>query len=99
MNKAKKYYVDEDGNMIGYPRYISEKTEVLPEPFHAKLKIVGIGWLNSGCYFSLEDENGKIYNMNDIMFKNYIKQNDIHIEGDWDFYQQGTAYSIGLFEE
>lgn len=99
MNKAKKYYVDKDGNMIGYPRHHrNDKTEMLPEVFYGKLKIIGIGWLNSGFYLSLQDENGKVYNMNNIMFKEYVKQNDVYIEGDWDFYQQGTAYSIGLLE-
>ncbi len=97
MNKAKKYYIDEDGDMIGYPRRRSKKTEVEAIPFHAKLKITGIGWNNSGCYFALKDENGKHYNMNDIMLKDCIKKGkEIFIEGDWNFYQQGTAYSIGL---
>jgi hypothetical protein len=96
MKLTKKYYVDTEGNMIGYPRYRHEKIEKTAEPFHAKLKIVRVGWLNSGCYFELQDKNGNIYSMNDIMFKKYIAQNDVYIEGDWNFYQQGTAFSIGL---
>lgn len=97
MNKAKKYYINKDGNMIGYTRYHTlEKIEISAEPFHAKLKIVHIGWLNSGCYFELQDENGKTYSMNDIMLKKYIEKNDVYLEGDWQFYQQGTAFSIGL---
>ena len=41
MNKAKKYYVDKDNNMIGYTKYYrTEKIEKLAEPFHAKLKII-----------------------------------------------------------
>ena len=97
MKKAKKYYVDKDGNMIGYTRYRTlEKTEMPAEPFHAKLKIIHIGWLNSGCYFELQDENGKMYSMNDIMLRKYIEKNDVYLEGDWNFYQQGTVFSIGL---
>ena len=97
MNLAKKYYVDADGNMIGYTRYRkNDKIEVPAEQFHARLKIVRVGWLNSGFYIELQDENGKTYNMNDVMFKEFIKQKDVFLEGDWKFYQQGTAFSIGL---
>lgn len=96
MNKAKKYYVDTNSDMIGYARYRTEKTEILAKPFHAKLKIKEVGWVNSGVYFILEDENGKLYNMNDVMFRKYILENDVFLEGDWDFYQQGTVFSIGL---
>lgn len=97
MNLAKKYYIDENGNMIGYTRYHkSDKTEVVANPFHAKLKITGIGWLRNGICIGLQDENGKTYNMNDVMFKEFIKQNELFLEGDWNFYQQGTAFSIGL---
>ena len=97
MNIAKKYYVDENGNMIGYMRHKNGKEIEKPaETFHAKLKICMIGWLNSGLYIVLRDENGKMYNMNDKMFKDYISKNDVFIEGDWNLYQQGTSYSIGL---
>lgn len=58
MYKAKKYYVDENNNMIGYPNYIRDKTAVTPMPFRAKLRMKEIGWLNSGCYYIFEDENG-----------------------------------------
>lgn len=97
MNKAKKYYIDNNGNMIGYTRYYRlKKTEMPVEMFHAKLKIKRIGYLNNGFYFELEDENGKIYSMNDVLFCKYIEKNDVFIEGNWKFYQQGTAFSIGL---
>lgn len=97
MNKAKKYYVNNDGNMIGYTRhYRFEKFEMPAEKFHARLQIKKVGWLNNGFYFVLEDENGKTYCMNDVLFREYLEKNDIFIEGDWQFYQQGTAFSIGL---
>ena len=96
MNITNKYYVDKNGDMLGYPRYMPVKNEVEAKPFHAKLKIARIGWLNSGFFIELEDESGKTYSMNDIMFRNYIAQNDVYIEGDFNFYKQGTAYSIGL---
>ena len=97
MNLTKKYYVDENGDMIGYTRYrISDKIEMPAEPFHAKLKIVRSGWLNSGFCIELQDENGKTYNMNDVMFREYIDRNDVFLEGDWNFYQQGTSFSVGL---
>ena len=97
MNRAKKYYVDTNENMIGYTRHHRlDKIEKPAEMFHAKLKITKVGWLNNGFYFLLEDENGKTYSMNDVLFREYIEKNDILIEGDWNFYQQGTAFSIGL---
>ncbi len=97
MNLAKNYYVDKDGNMAGYTRYgKANLTEVPAEPFHAKLKMIRIDWLNSGCRFVLQDENGKTYSMNDSILREYIKQIDLYLEGDWNFYQQGTSYSIGL---
>ena len=48
------------------------------------------------CNGVREDENGKTYCMNDVLFREYIEKNDVFVEGDWQFYQQGTAFSIGL---
>jgi len=97
MNLTKKYYVDKNGDMIGYTRYrSSDKIEMPAESFHAKLKIIRVGWLNSGFCLELQDENGKSYNMNDVMFREYIARNDLCLEGDWNFYQQGTSFSIGI---
>lgn len=60
MNITKKYYVDKNGNMIGYTRYrSSDKIEAPAEQFHAKLKIVRIGCLNSGFSIDLQDEKEK----------------------------------------
>ena len=99
MNKAKKYFVDSTGDMIGYPRFHDQKTEMIPEPFHAKLKICSIDWLNNGVCFTLKDENGKHYNMNDLMMQKYLRNHEVFIEGNWDFYSQGCAYSIGEIEK
>lgn len=97
MKLAKKYYVDKNGDMIGYTRYRSnDKIEQQAEPFHAKLKIVRVGWLNSGFCLELQDENGKTYNMNDVMFREYIDRKDVYLEGNWNFYQQGISFSVGL---
>lgn len=96
MNLAKKYYVDTDGDMIrniGY--HGGEKIKMPAEPFHAKLRIVGIHWLRKGVYLKLQDENGKAYYMNDVMFKEFIGQNEVFLESDWNFCQQGTVFSIG----
>ena len=103
MNKAKKYYVDSQNAMVHsvkrYSNSFKELTEKQTIPFHAKLKLTGLGWLNSGVLFYLEDENGVTYVMNDVMMRECIKDTDIFIEGDFDFYQQGTSYSIGLVDE
>lgn len=96
MNLTNRYYVDENGDMIGYTRYRnSDKIETPAELFHAKLKIIRIGWLHSGFCLELQDEDGKTYNMNDVMFREYVAKNDVYLEGDWNFYQQGTSFSIG----
>lgn len=34
--------------------------------------------------------------MNDAMLADYIENNNLFIEGDFDFYQRGTSFSIGL---
>jgi hypothetical protein len=97
MKLTDKYYVDKDGDMVRSLRHRNRNNvEVLAEPFHAKLKIVSVASLNSGCYFELQDENGKIYKMNDVMLGEYIAQKDVFLEGDWKFYKQGIAYSIGI---
>ena len=100
MNKAKKYYVDSDNMMVHRSTYNTLKTatEKSAIPFHAKLKITGLGRLNSGVLFYLEDDNGSTYVMNDGMMCECIKNTNIFIEGEWDFYQQGTSYSIGFAE-
>ena len=103
MNKAKKYYVDSQNAMVhSVKRYSSsfkELTEKPAIPFHAKLKISGLGWMNNGVLFYLEDKNGATYVMNDVMMREYIKSTDVFIEGNWGFYQQGTSYSIGLADK
>ena len=96
MKLTDKYYVDKDGDMVGYPKYCEDSSEVQAKPFHSKLRIVRIGWLNNGFYLDLEDENGKMYSMNDTMFRDYLDKNDMYIEGDWNFYKQGVSFSIGL---
>lgn len=97
MKKTNEYWVDKDGDMLSCTRYFSpEKTKMKAEPFRARLKMIRIIWMNAGCRFELQDENGKTYSMNDVMLAEYIKKNDLYLDGDWNFYKQGTAFSIGL---
>ncbi len=102
MNKAKNYYINSRNMMVHRTsQYNAVRKELIEKPaipFHAKLKVTGLGRLNSGILFYLEDENGTTYVMNDAMMCEYIDNTDIGIfvEGDWDFYQQGASYSIGL---
>lgn len=100
MNKAKKYYIDSRNMMVhrtsNYNAVRKELTEKSAIPFHAKLKISGLGWMNNGVLFYLEDKNGATYVMNDVMMREYIENADVYVEGEWEFYQQGTSYSIGL---
>ena len=103
MNKAKKYYVGSQNAMVHrankYDITSKRVTEKMAIPFYAKLKLTGLGWLNSGMLFYLDDEDGVTYVMNSAMMRECIKGTDIFIEGDFDFYQQGTSYSIGLVDE
>ena len=40
MNKTNNYYIDTNGDMIGYPRYDPKKIEQTATPFYGKLKII-----------------------------------------------------------
>ena len=63
MKVTKKYYVDKDDNMIGYTRYRkTDRIERPAEPFHAKLKICSIGWLEDKSNKLYIGRDGKIYN-------------------------------------
>lgn len=95
MNKTNNYYIDNNGDMIGYPRYYLEKIEQTATPFYGKLKMIAMHRNNSSVYFILEDENGKLYYMNDAMFEKYITSHEVVLEENWNFYKQGNAYSIG----
>lgn len=95
MNKTNNYYIDNNGDMIGYPRYYLEKIEQAAAPFYGKLKMIAMHRNNSSVYFILEDENGKHYYMNDSMFEKYITSHEVVLEENWNFYKQGNAYSIG----
>ena len=96
MNKTNAYYINSDGDMIGYPKkYYLEKIEQTAAPFSGKLKMIAMHGNNSSVYFILEDENGKHYCMNDTMFGKYITSHDVILDGSWNFYKQGNSYSIG----
>lgn len=103
MRKTKKYYIDSQGMMahrVNKYDIVSEKAIEKPAiPFYSKLKLTGLGWLNNGVLFYLNDENGVTYVMNDVMMRDCIKNTNIFIEGEWDFYQQGTSYSIGFADK
>lgn len=95
MNKTNNYYIDTNGDMIGYPRYAHEKIEQTAAPFYGKLKMIAMRRNNSSVCFTLKDENGKLYYMNDSMFEKYITSHEVVLEENWNFYKQGNAYSIG----
>lgn len=96
MNKTNNYYIDTNGDMIGYPtKYYLEKIEQTATPFYGKLKMIAMRRNNSSVYFILKDENGKHYYMNDSMFEKYITSHEVILEENWNFYKQGNTYSIG----
>lgn len=72
MKLAKKYYVDKNGDMIGYTRYCTaDKVEQSAESFHAKLKIVRVGWLNSSFCLELQNESRKTYSKELVLALGY----------------------------
>lgn len=96
MNKTNNYYIDNNGDMIGYPKkYYPEKIERTAAPFSGKLKMIAMRRNNSSVYFILEDEKGKHYCMTDSMFEKYITSHEVILEEKWNFYKQGNVYSIG----
>ena len=94
MNKAKRVYIDKDGNMCRQKeRY--ECKEIEPFIVKGKLKLANIGWQNSGVYFAFKAEDGKMYFMSQGEFEKYIKRHEVVIDGEFEFLQQGRIYSIG----
>lgn len=105
-NRAKTVYYDKNGNMIKNTNYKDKskliKSEIEPGSIVRKkgMKLVDLGWLNSGLTFWFADENGRQYPMTDSVFMNYLEDNPIEF-GDMDieFLQRGSVYSIGFVEE
>lgn len=105
-NRAKTVYYDKNGNMIKNTNYKDKskliKSEIEPGSIVRKkdIKLVDLGWLNSGLTFWFADENGRQYPMTDSVFMNYLEDNPIEF-GDMDieFLQRGSVYSIGFVEE
>lgn len=107
-NRAKTVYYDKNGNMIkntngyGINKNSLIKSEIKPGAVVHKrgMKLVDLGWLNSGLTFWFEDDSGRRYPMTDSVFLNYIKENPIEF-GDMDieFLQRGSVYSIGFVKE
>lgn len=105
-NRAKTVYYDKNGDMIKNTNYKDKskliKSEIEPGSIVRKkgMKLVDLGWLNSGLTFWFADENGRQYPMTDSVFMNYLEDNPIEF-GDMDieFLQRGSVYSIGFVEE
>lgn len=105
MNKAKKVYLDIDGNMT---RMVSKwQREHIPYNYtevdvnnvieKKDLYLVNIEWINSGVTFWFVDNDGKHYPMTDRIFKDYLKENPVKIgKKKFEYLQQGTTYSIGF---
>ena len=105
-NRAKTVYYDKNGNMIKNTNYKDKskliKSEIEPGSIVRKkgMKLVDLGWLNSGLTFWFADENGRQYPMTDSVFMNYLEDNPIEFgDIDIEFLQRGSVYSIGFVEE
>lgn len=105
MNKAKKVFYDDKGNMVKNTNYKDKSkliiSEIKPGTVVHKngLKLVDINWLNFGVTLWFEDINGRRYPMTDSVFLEYIKSNPIDFgDKDIEFLQRGSVYSIGFVE-
>ena len=104
MNKAKVVYYDKDGDMVKSTLYKNKdkliKSEIAPNTtITKKLKLIGLGWLNSGVTFWFADETGRRYPMSDNVLIDYLDDNPIDFgERTFEFLQQGHVYSIGFVE-
>lgn len=100
MNKAKKVYVYSDGKINGsmvrdFSRYKKSLQTIDPYIYRGKLRLHDICSLNNGSYFVFNGEDGKQYYMTDNEFNKYLRYNNVFIDGNFEFLQQGSIQSIG----
>ena len=100
MYKAKKYYIDEDGNMVKIPTYKTNLTEIPVKEGHSEeknLTLSHLAWHNSGITFYFKDDTNHLYPMSDIVFARYIESNPLSLgKVKMEFLQRGNVYSIGV---
>lgn len=102
MNKAKKYYIDNKGNMVKSTRHKRDLKEITVEEGYTErknLKLTRADWQNSGLTFWFKDDENHGYPMSWHEFNDYLREhpvefNDMNIE----FLQQGNVYSIGFVD-
>lgn len=87
--------------MVRNTNYINKNDykEVDPYTFQDELKLVRVGWQNSGAYFEFEGSEGDKYYMSQPEFEYYLQTNDIKLYGHFEFLKQGTIQSIGLVRQ
>lgn len=105
MNKAKKIYLDENGNMIKkaenwrideYPeKYTAVDVSLMPQKLN--LTLTCLAWQNSGITFWFKGDDGRKYPMSWGNMCDYLENHPIPLgEFDIEYLQQGAVYSIGF---
>jgi hypothetical protein len=98
MRKAKVLYLDENFDMVRNKKGVKIEnnfTLIRNPDEQCDLKLVDIGYQNSGSFYIFEDNEGHKYYMSSGLFKEYIRRKPIEFKDvEWDVYQQGTIYSI-----
>lgn len=100
MNVAKEIYFDERG-MVRNTRYknVEKLTKIdNPEISAGVLRLTGVAYQNSGCYFIFLDENNLVYYMSLPVFQEYIEDHPIVFDARWRYLKQGVTYSIGFVD-
>lgn len=110
MNKAKRIYIDDNGNMVKDAYFIRDKKRKPRKIKHIKipdnyidkrdLYLTSISRTNKGLTFWFEDDGGTIYPMCDSELIGWVKKHPIKFEdATWVYKQQGYIYSISFEEE
>lgn len=102
MNKAKKT-IFHGQDMVRKTNHADMKTckewDTQDFTFKDDLRLIRIGWQNSGCYLELEGSKGNKLYMSHSQFNKLLELKDIEISGSFEFLKQGTIQSIGLVKE
>jgi len=97
MNKAKILTVDINGNMVRNTQRHSGRVynEIEPCDFTDELRLVKVGWQNSGVYYEFKGSECNTYYMSQQEFDRYLEMNEVKIYGNFEFLKQGAIQSIG----
>lgn len=101
MNKAKKTIFN-GMDMVRKTNHadmkVCKEMDTQDFTFKDELRLIRIGWQNSGCYIELEGSKGNKIYMSHSQFNNLLENKEVKIDGEFEFLKQGTIQSIGLIK-